>query len=501
MTADTLSPMASSIGSSTGPSMFSLPEMRVGTLSLQSPSSSTSTENGSAPSNRLLDYARHTYPRYQFTPLHTLIAEALEAVERGELDRVIIMTPPRHGKSELVSVRFPAWYLGRHPDRRIIGTSYSAHLATRFSGQARNQLDDPRWPFPGIELTGDTRSKSSWDIAGHTGGYVAAGVGGPITGSGAHLAIIDDPIKNAEEADSATYRQKVWDWYQTTLYTRLEDRGAIVLVLTRWHMDDLAGRLLAAQDAGGDRWHVVKLPAIAEEHDQMGRAEGEALWPEKYGVAELERIKRAVGSRTWAALYQQRPAPAEGGILKRHWWRFYEQAPDYADEVIQSWDLAFKDTKSSAYVVGQVWARNGADFYLIDQVRDKLSFTETVRAIETLSAKWPMAAAKLVEDKANGPAVLDSLSARVPGLIPIQPHGSKEARAHAVSPFIEAGNVWLPTPQNAPWVSDFVEECAAFPAGTYADQVDAMTQALDRLALSAHEELVEYDDAVTISRY
>jgi hypothetical protein len=256
----------------------------------------------------LIAFARATFPRYRPAPHHRRIADALMAVERGAIDRLIITMPPRHGKSQLASVHFPAWYLGRNPDRRVIGASYAAALAYRFSRQSRGLVGAPGWPFA-VRLAEDSAAIHAWDIHGARGGYIAAGVGGPITGSGAHLLIIDDPFKNQDEANSPIIRENVWDWYTSTAYTRLEEQGAIVLIMTRWHDDDLAGRLLAASRERGDRWEVLHLPAIAED--------GGALWPEKYDRAALDRIKAAVGSRVFAALYQGRPSNDDTALLKR----------------------------------------------------------------------------------------------------------------------------------------------------------------------------------------
>jgi predicted phage terminase large subunit-like protein len=281
---------------------------------------------------------------------------------------------------------------------------------------------------------------------------------------------------------SQTYRDATWDWYRATFSTRIQEDGAIILVMTRWHEDDLAGRLLRAQEEGGDKWEVVNLPALAEDDDMLGRQLGEPLCPQLFTKETLEKTKVRLGSFWWNALYQQRPSPQEGGILKRHWWKFYRKAPDKFDEIIQSWDMTFKDTKTADFVVGQVWGRKGADKYLLDQVRDRMDFPATIQAVRTLSAKWPQARVKLVEDKANGPAVIATLKKEISGLIPVEPQGSKESRAWAVSPEVEAGNVYLPDPSIAPWVHDFIEECTVFPNGTNDDQVDAMTQALIRFS-------------------
>jgi predicted phage terminase large subunit-like protein len=294
------------------------------------------------------------------------------------------------------------------------------------------------------------------------------------------------------------------------------------VILTRWHEDDLAGRLIAED---GSEWRVLNIPAQADHNpakgqtDVLGRQPGEFMVSARgRTLVQWERRKRTSGSRAWTALYQGRPSPAEGGILKAGWWKRYDtpQWIQRADgsrvvhvvaedaELIQSWDMAFKDTKSSDYVVGQVWLRRGVNAYLLDQVRGRWSFAETCDKLLALTARWPQATAKLIEDKANGPAVMNSLRLRVGGMIPVEPEGSKEARAHAVSPLIQAGNVFLPDPLDdegeplAPWVDDFVEEAKAFPNATHDDQVDAMTQAVHRLLLVSilAEGLITSDDLI-----
>lgn len=411
-------------------------------------------------------------------------------VEEGRCKRLIVAMPPRHGKSETTSVKFPSHYLGRHPDRRVILSSHTSTLALRFSMRARNDFAQYAPEVWGIGVDRDAAAMYRWDVENPDrrsgeppGGLLASGIGGPITGHGAHLAIIDDPFKGAEDANSVVQRDSVWDWYRFVLRTRLMPDAAIVLVCTRWHEDDLAGRLLQASrdDPEADQWEVLSLPAIAEtDNDPLGRQIGEALWPEMYDEAALAATKASVGSYVWAALYQQRPSPMEGGLLRREWWRYYRKAPSDLTDYMISWDMTFKDSKTSNYVVGQVWGRRAADKYLLDQVRGRMDFPTTVQAVRNLCAKWPQAHTVLVEDKANGPAVISTLKSSISGLIAVNPEGGKEARAAAVSPSIEAGNVYIPDPSIAAWVGDFVEECAAFPNGAHDDQVDTMTQALLR---------------------
>lgn len=393
--------------------------------------------------------------------------------------------PPRHGKSYLTSQYFPSWYIGKFPGRRILIASYEADFAASWGRKSRDVLEEWGKELFGIKIRTDSSAGNRWDIEGHEGGVNTAGVGGPLTGKGADCFIIDDPIKNFEEASSKTIRDKIWDWYRSTAYTRLEPDGAMVLIMTRWHEDDLVGKILSGQDdEDPEPWEVICLPAIAEENDLLGRKPGEALWPERFPVERLLKIKKDIGSFLFESLYQQNPTRREGELVKRSWFKFYKTLPSlrFFDEIIQSWDMAFKDTQESSFVVGQVWGRIKAEKYLLDQVRDRMGFVETIQAVRTLSAKWPMAGAKLVEDKANGPAVISALMKEIPGLIAVTPEGSKESRLVAVSPQIEAGNVFIPDPQIAPWVHDYIEELCNFPRGKYDDQVDATTQALNRLS-------------------
>lgn len=428
-------------------------------------------------------YCEYVHRGAYFHGRHThLVCEVLEKVEQGEVDRLMVFMPPRHSKSMTISETFPSWFIGRKPDRKVILASYGDSLARRFGRANRKKVEEFAPSVFGVQLSPEHGSASNWGIEEHGGQMISAGIGGPISGEGADLLVIDDPIKNRQEADSETYRDMVWNEWQNTLLTRLQPGAAVVVILTRWHEDDLAGRLLNSEP---DLWTVLSLPAVAEENDALGREPGQALWPE-FGFDEdwAAGRKTSVGSYTWSSLYQQRPSPPQGGVLQRGWWQYYRQAPSKFDEVVQSWDMNFKDKKGSSYVVGQVWGRNGADKYLLDQVRARLDFVATLRAVVSLSAKWPQARRKLVEDKANGPAVISSLKRQVSGLTAVTPQGSKEARAHAVSPDIEAGNVYIPDPSIAPWVHDFVEECANFPNSANDDQVDAMSQALDRFQSS-----------------
>lgn len=452
--------------------------------------------------NGLLGFTTFTKRDYEVNWHHKLTCKYLNAFVRKEIPRLMIFQPPRHGKSELTSRRLPAYLFGRYPRTSIIGTSYAADLASRMNRDVQRIIDsdDYKRLFPGVCLSGDNvrpnvqgswlRNSDIFEIVGHGGTYRSAGVGGGITGMGGEWLLIDDPIKNQEEADSEVYRNKLWEWYTSTLYTRLEKNGSILVTLTRWHEDDLAGRLLdlAKNDPEADQWVVLNLPAICEEgkHPEDPREIGQSLWPEKYSEKRLAQLRASVGSRVYNALYQQRPSAAEGAIIKRGWIQYYRALPARLDEMIQSWDFTFKDTATSAYVCGQVWGRHGANKYLIHEVRARMDFIGSVNAMLALSAKFPKCTAKLVEEKANGAAIISMLKAKLSGIVPVNPEGSKDARIYSVQPEYEAGNVYYPDPSIAPWIGDHVEELCGFPTAKFRDRVDTVSQALKRLRESGN---------------
>ena len=424
---------------------------------------------------------RSHHGRYELFPHNEIVAKYLQRIADGEELSLIIEMPPRHGKSMTISETFPSYYIAKNPYKRVIVTAYSDYLAGKFGRLNRDKLNECGQYFD-VSLDPNNAQARNWSLDGYPGGMIATGIGGSITGEGADLLIIDDPIKNAEAANSQTQRQKVWDEWESTLSTRLHSGASVIVVMTRWNEDDLVGRLL---DNASRDWVRIRLPAISEgDGDLLQRPEGEPLWPERYGVDWAERKKREVGSRTWSALYQQSPSPSEGTMFRRDWFKFYTIPPKFETEVI-SWDMAFKDETNSDYVVGQVWGKHRGEFYLIDQVRAKMSFPATVQSFRSLAAKHPRVRIKLVEDKANGTAVIATLRREISGVIPINPQGGKIVRAQAVSPLFEAGNVYLPDPRIAPWVHDYIEEFAVFPNGKHDDQVDSSTQALTRLAATS----------------
>ena len=425
--------------------------------------------------------ARAIDPRTVQTPALELIDAELVRLLNTPDGRLIISMPPQEGKSVRVGRDFPIWALMQNPDLRIITGSYGQGLANRNGRTVRNAIITN--PDVGLAVAPDHGAASEWTIDGHDGGVLSVGRGAGVTGRPADLLIIDDPLKDRAEADSLTIRDTTWDWWTDVLSARLAPGAQAVLILTRWHEDDLAGRLVARDTDAG--WRVLNIPAQCEDPatDPLGREPGEYMISARRRTREQwEQRKRTAGSRTWNALYQGRPSPTEGGAFRREWWRRWTRPPQL-HRVIQSWDMAFKGTDKSDFVVGQVWATDGADSYLLDQVRGRWTFTETLAQVRLLRERWPMTSATLVEDKANGTAVIDSLNRSIPGLVPVQPQGGKETRAAAVSPLVEAGNVWLP-PATVPWVGALVEEAAAFPQGSHDDQVDALTQALAYLHIT-----------------
>lgn len=324
----------------------------------------------------LLAFTEYTNPLYARAQHHEQIAAALEEVERGDNDRLMIFMPPRHGKSELASKRFPAWCLGRNPTRQIIAASYNSDLADDFGRNVRNIVAEPEFSqvFPKVTLAPDSKAAGRMNT-NHGGAYVAAGVGTAVTGRGAHIALIDDPFKDRQEADSERRRELVWDWYRSTLYTRLMPGGAIVLIQTRWHEDDLAGRILEQER---DQWKVLELPAINDA--------GEALWPEWYDITALERIKATIGQREWSALYQQKPQPDEGTFFRREWFGTWDKLP--ALRYYGTSDYAVTDGGGD-YTVHRIWGidENG-DVYRVAGYREQATSDKWIEAKLDLIAKY-----------------------------------------------------------------------------------------------------------------
>lgn len=442
------------------------------------------------------DYVEYVHRGHYQHFRHTdLICKQLQEIADGKQKYIFIEMPPRHGKSMTVTESFPSYYIGRNPTKRVITVTYSDGLATKFGRLNRNKFSEFAPELFNIRLSESNAATKDWGVAEQSGGMISTGIGGSITGQGADLMIIDDPIKNMKEASSKLIRDNIWDEWEATLSTRLHDGASVIVIMTRWHEDDLIGRLITRSPY---EWTRLRLPAIAEEDDLMGREVGQSLCPELGFDEKWAKSKQiAVGSRTWSALYQQRPSPAGGSIFKREHIRYYvltkEQhkewglsddvdiLPIHFDKQAQSWDCTFKATDTSDYVAGGVWAKKKARYYLLDALVKRMGFSDTVKAIRQMSDKWPKARAKYIEDKANGSAVIEMLEKDLSGITPVEPDGGKQARANAVEPLFEAGNVFFPHPLIATWIADMVDELVSFPNATHDDFVDMTTQALNQL--------------------
>jgi len=451
-------------------------------------------------------------PGTEFIPgLHVdAVCLHLQAMIEDRIKDLIVNIPPGFAKSMICAVFMPAWVWIRKPDYRFLFSSYKAEYAIRDSVKCRTLIRSnwyqERWGNR-FQLKADQNEKSKFE--NDRTGYrettsVATG-----TGARAMLVCCDDPM-SLDQAASDAERQRANDWWSRTMTTRLNDlkTGHLLLIQQRLHEEDTTAVCL---QHGG--YEHLYLPNEFESDRACKTSiwqdprtqESQLLWPAKVGPEEVAVLKRKLGSYHYSGQYQQRPSPSGGGIFKKHWWRYWIYKtiaappvvvrladgtmlkifpvilPDELDQQVQSWDMAFKDLNTSDYVAGGVWGTKKADRYLLEQVRDRLGFPETVAAVKAMTKRWPKANLKLVEDKANGPAVIQALRHEISGLVAVVPDGGKIARAQAVSPQVESGNVYLPHPSIAPWVEAFVEECSTFPNGKYDDQVDQMTQALNRM--------------------
>lgn len=439
----------------------------------------------------MIPFIEYTKPGYQTAQHHRLIAAELEAVERGENDRLILCTPPRHGKSQIVSRHFPGYYLGRNPDKQIIATSYAGDLASDFGQDARDIINSPEYQNVfSMRLRQDSRAKDKWRTS--AGGiYISAGIGGGITGRGFDVGIVDDPVRDWRDADSPTIRNWIWNWYLTTFLTRAMPGARIVVIATRWHEDDLIGRLLKAQEHGGDKWRLVVMPALALEGDILGRAPGEALWPAWYPIEALLRIRNTpgsdgAGSRAFTALYQQNPQLEGGNIFKREWWQYYRMLPKI-QRTLQSWDTAYEEKTSADFSCCTTWGVGETGYYLMNVWKGKVELPELKTMARALAEKYQPNEI-LIEAKASGKSLAQEIkrATKLP-IILIDVDRDKVARANAVTPLIESGRVYLPEPgtPGTEWMADYLDSMAAFPAGANDDDVDSTTQALNRFLRGA----------------
>lgn len=416
---------------------------------------------------RLIEFTEFTLPHYKPAAHHVLIAEKLEALERGEIDRLMINMPPRHGKSELASRRFPAWFLGRNPGKSVIAASYNSDLATDFGRQVRNIVAGAEYGrLFDVTLAEDSRAANRWNTA-DGGTYVAAGVGTAITGRGADILLIDDPLKDREEADSEIQRQKIWDWYTSTAYTRLAPGGRVIVIQTRWHEADLTGRLLEEQAKGGDKWDILELPAIGRD--------GQALWPDFYPLPALERIRSVLPTRDWAALYQQRPAPDEGAYYKRDWFRYYDEKPKHL-RIYGASDYAVTEGDGD-YTVHLVAGVDPDDnIYVLDLWRGQTSSDTWISEWLNLARMhkplmWIEEQGQII--KSIGP-FLDKRMREERVYCrreQVASAADKPTRSRSIQARTAMGKVYLPS--KAAWLDAFIGELLVFPAGKHDDQVDA----------------------------
>ena len=406
---------------------------------------------------------------------------------------IIIQIPPRHGKSELFSVYLPSWWRGNHPDENVLLVSYGADLAQGFSYRSREIFRETGPELWGLQLSQASSSKSTWEAEGHRGQMNAAGVGGPITGKGAHVAIIDDPVKGWEEAHSKNLRDKTWEWYQSVFRTRLEPGGSIIIIMTRWHEDDLAGRLIKQKD--GDPWEVIRLPAIAEGEDPLGREPGEALCPERYDERSLASIRTAVGGYVWEALYQQRPRQEEGELFKRQDFLYFHRDGDaYVLDtpygvrrypVSECWTFQTCDpavsTKASAdyFVLGTFVVTPYNDLLVLDIMRDRLQGPDQPDLMRRYYERF-RPSFQAVESGAMG---LNLYQAVVRAGLPVRElkaEADKRTRALPAAARYQARTVYHL--RNAPWLDSAEAELLAFPHGANDDQVDVISYAAIVLA-------------------
>jgi predicted phage terminase large subunit-like protein len=423
----------------------------------------------------LMAYACLQWAGYVPAAHHHLIAKYLEKVEKGKIKRLMIFMPPRSGKSMIVSEFFPAWYLGRNPDKRIIAASYGQELASDFGRKVRNQIADPVYSeiFPGVALAEDSAAVDKFNLAPpHQGGYFAVGVGSATTGRGGSL-IIDDPTKGREEADSETNRRKMKDWFSSVAYTRLPPNGFIIICLTRWHLDDLAGWLL--KEHKHEKWTVLNLPAINDK--------GEALWPERFPLETLHQIKKTLTARDWEALYQQKPFIEEGGIFKRQWWKIWPDTKPFpeCEFIIQSYDTAYsdKDLKSNSYSARTTWGvfKRADDechnLILLEAWKGHVEYPDLRK--EAMRAYGDYEPDKvIIEKKASGQSLVQDLRRAGLPIATYTPTKDKVTRAYIAQSLFENGRVYYPSRQ---WAEDVITDLCQFPQGAHDDLVDTVSMA------------------------
>lgn len=445
------------------------------------------------------ELARRSYRRYLYyvhgaswkrTHMSDFLADTVQQfVEEDSghpYDILLIETPPQHGKSMTITESFPSWYLGKYPKNRVIEASYNDDTAKRFGRKNLEKVETFGETLFGV-TKGSIWTNTEFEFDNGWGRMISRGIMSGITGNPANLLIIDDPIKNREEADSATYRAKLWGEWQNTLKSRLAAGAKVIVIMTPWHEDDLAAKLLKSEP----NTRLVRLPVEAEENDLLGRTPGDALAPElgKDNVW-LEQFKQGYindpkngGLRAWQALFQCSPRVEGGNLVRREWWRYYDpqEVRTFGTTVI-SVDAAFKDKASNDYVAIQVWGKRGIDYYLRYSMNKHMDFPATLQTLRTLRGLFRDTTYVLIEDKANGSAIIQTLQHEFVGVIGITPKGGKVARVNAISPAIESGHVFLPMGEL--WTEEFIDQFTAFPNGQHDDMVDACSQCIGFLLYS-----------------
>ena len=433
-----------------------------------------------------LDFVESMWPAFIKGEHHEIMADAFERVANGELKRLIINMPPRHTKSEFASYLFPAWFLGKYPEKKIIQTAHTAELAVGFGRKVRNLIgnDDYQKVFKGIELSSDSKAAGRWNT-NKGGDYFAIGVGGAVTGKGADVLVIDDP-HSEQEAALGQYNKdvydKVYEWYTSGPRQRLQPGGAIIIVMTRWSLRDLTGQIVknSIQKEGAGEWEVIELPAILPS--------GKSLWPGFWKQEELESLKAELPVSKWNAQYQQNPTSEEGALIKREWWQEWTQSqlPE-CEAIIQSWDTAFLKTQRADYSACTTWGifnwpdedgKTIPNLILLDSFKEKLEFPELKRAAYDKYWEWEPDQ-MIIEAKASGSPLIFELRAMGIPVTEFTPSRGQDkiARVNAVTDLFASGVVWCPPTR---WADEVIEECASFPSGDHDDLVDSTTQALLR---------------------
>ena len=430
-------------------------------------------------------YLKYVYPDYVLTKFHALLCNicqsVVEKVESGQKVRICLSVPPQHGKSHTITETLPSWFIGRNNDMRAILTAYNADIAEKFGNKNRQLVKDFGKEIFDITISDSQDNKTLWDIDKHHGGLYSAGILGGITSNTSQLTIVDDPFKNGAEAENPEIRQKIFDTFVDSVLTRSQGKGnAVIVIHTRWHDDDLIGRL---EKLGG--WVIVNIPCVWEKgvDKLLGRKIGQTLCPELGFDSEwATNMQKIMGARKWYALYQGKPYIDGGNLINRSSIKFYDEMnrPMTFDTMEMSCDLTFGGKKSTNdNVCIGVWGRVGANHYLIKKIKKKMSFQETLQQLRILSSNYPQARKKIVEAKANGLATIETLNREIGGFIEFNPGSkSKQERFENVLPLIESGNVYFPNEKLDPTIEDDIEEMLKFPNATHDDFVDMLSQYL-----------------------